>query len=393
MTAGDPGWGYATTMSAVSFVVGLALIALTLRDGFETILLPRRVARRYQFVRIYYRNAWPLWSAMARRFGPGRRRALLGAFGPLSMVVLFAGWAALLIVGFALVHRGLGTPMSVAGYRLGLPELIYFSGVTFFTLGYGEITPTNNLGRFLALVEVGTGYIFLAVVIGYLPVLYQAFANREATISLLDARAGSPPTAGQLLVRLAPTKDIEVLRGFLAEWERWSAELLESHLSFPMLAFYRSQHDNQSWLTTLTFILDTSSLVVAGLEGFEPYRSRLTFAMARHAAVDLAQTLRAAPPETVPDRLPEERMDRLWDGLRAAGLPLRDPSAAGPKLAELRAMYEPFVAAMARYLQLDLPPIWPEETPVDNWQRSAWMKPTGGIGKLAPFEEFDDFDG
>jgi hypothetical protein len=393
MTAGDPGWGYATTMSAVSVFVGLAMIALTLRDGFETILLPRRVARRYQFVRIYYRSAWPLWTALASRFGPARRRALLGAFGPLSMVVLFAGWATTLIVGFALVHWGLGTPMSVAGYRPGLPDLIYYSGVTFFTLGYGEITPTDTMGRFLALVEVGTGYIFLAVVIGYLPVLYQAFANREATISLLDARAGSPPTAGEFLVRLAPTKDMEVLRGFLAEWERWSAELLESHLSFPMLAFYRSQHDNQSWLATLTFILDTSSMLVAGLERFEPYQSRLTFAMARHAAVDLAQTLRTAPPETIPDRLPEERMHRLWDRLRAAGLPLHDLSAACPKLTELRSMYEPFVAAMARHLQLDLPPVWPEEPPVDNWQRSAWMKPTGGIGNLASSNEFDDYDG
>ncbi len=184
-------------------------------------------------------------------------------------------------------------------------------------------------GRLLALVEVGTGYVFLAVVIGYLPVLYQAFANREATISLLDARAGSPPTAGQFLARLAPTRDIEVLRGFLADWERWSAELLESHLSFPMLAFYRSQHDNQSWLATLTFILDTSSLVIAGLEGFEPYQSRLTFAMARHAAVDLAQTLRTAPPETVPDRLPGDRMHRLWDEPPRGGPP--PPRAPRPR--------------------------------------------------------------
>jgi hypothetical protein len=131
------------------------------------------------------------------------------------------------------------------------------------------------------------------------------------TISLLDALAGSPPTAAQRLLRLAPTRGHAALGWFLEEWERWTAERLESHLSFPVLSDYRSQHDNQSWLAALTAILETSSLVLAGVEQVDPYQAKLTFAMARHAVVDLAQVFRTPPVETAGDRLPAGDLRRL----------------------------------------------------------------------------------
>src|SRR5207249_10659172 len=155
------------------------------------------------------------------------------------------------------------------------------------TLGYGDVVPTGAWGRSLAVAEAGIGFGFLAVVISYLPVLYQAFSRREITISLLDARAGSPPSAGELLRRLAHARSLAGVGPLLVEWERWSAELLESHLSFPVLSYYRSQHDNQSWVAALTTILDTSALLIAGVDGPDGHQARLTFAMARHAAVDL----------------------------------------------------------------------------------------------------------
>src|SRR5262249_20595464 len=173
-----------------------------------------------------------------------------------------------LIVGFALLHGALGTPLHGAGDdRPGLGLYAYFSGVTLFTLGYGDVTPVGSIGRTLAVLETGIGFGFIAVVIGYLPVLYSAFSRREVTINLFDARAGSPPTAGTLLARNARYGDQELLSQLLAEWERWAAEVLESHISFPVLSFYRSQHDNQSWVAALTTILDASALVVSGMSG------------------------------------------------------------------------------------------------------------------------------
>src|SRR5579883_3074541 len=248
----------------LTLALGLVAIAIVLVDAFEAMLLPRRVARNLRLARQFYRVTWQPWAALGRRLGPGKRREIyLSVFGPLSMLVLFTVWAAGLILGFALLHWSLATPLSSLRAGASLFEDLYLSGVTFFTLGYGDVTPIDPLGRMLAVLEAGIGFGFLAVVISYLPVLYQAFSRRELTISLLDARAGSPPTAAQLLVRSAAVQDREDLARILGEWERWSAELLESHLSFFVLSYYRSQHDNQSWLAAATAILDTCCLLIA----------------------------------------------------------------------------------------------------------------------------------
>jgi hypothetical protein len=381
------------SMSAMTAVLGLALILSVLYEAFETMLLPRRVTRSFRLTRLFYLNSWRLWTAMAGLIQPARRRStFLSYFGPLSLLVLLSFWAVGLIVGFALLHWSFGTPLDGAGDgRPGLGLYTYFSGVTFFTLGYGDITPTGSFGRTLAVLETGIGFGFIAVVIGYLPVLYQAFSRREVTINLFDARAGSPPTAGTLLARNARYGDQELLSQLLAEWERWGAEVLESHISFPVLSFYRSQHDNQSWVAALTAILDASALVVSSMPGPARNQAYLTFAMARHVAVDLCQAVSAPPVEPAEDRLPPDRLLALHESLRAAGLELADGGAAEERLAELRGMYEPFVRALSLRFLMPLPPMMVEDVhPVDNWQTSAWMRRTRGIGQLRAADPGDD---
>jgi hypothetical protein len=168
--------------------------------------------------------------------------------------------------------------------------------------------------------EAGLGFGFLGMVIGYLPTIYSSFSRREVEISLLDARAGSPPTAAELLARFGKTRDQAVLDEILREWERWSAELLESHLSYPPLSFFRSQHSNQSWLGALTTILDASSLIIAGIDDVRSDQAKLTFAMARHAVVDLAQVVYARYDPDVPERLPAEEMTLLREMLLKNGI-------------------------------------------------------------------------
>jgi hypothetical protein len=221
-----------------------------------------------------------------------------------------------------------------------------------------------------------------------LPVLYQAFSRREITISLLDARAGSPPTAGELLRRLAEARGtggaaVGLAVPLLLEWERWSAELLESHLSFPVLRYYRSQHDNQSWVAALTAILDTSALLIAGVDGPDGHQARMTFAMARHAAVDLGLVSRTPPLAPDVDRLPPAGLERLRDSLRGTGLALREGPAVAQALSDLRRLYEPFVNALAENFLFALPPFQPDRPPVDNWQTSPWTPRSPGLGGLA----------
>jgi Ion channel len=358
--------------------VGLALVLVVLWDAFETIVLPRRIARRFRLARLFYRFTWRPWSALAGLLRPqSRRQNFLGFFGPLSLLFLLGVWAAGLVVGFALLDWALGSPVRTA---TGAPNFLwdlYLSGTTFFTLGIGDVTPESVVARALAVIEAGTGFGFLAIVIGYLPVIYQAFSRREVAISLLDARAGSPPTAGELLRRHSGDHGLAALQQILHEWEHWSAELLESHLSYPVLAYFRSQHKNQSWLGALTAILDTSALVTAGVQGACRRQAELTFAMARHAIVDLAQVFRTAPKSPRRDRLPLEDFRELQRQVVAAGFAWPDDPQFSERLAERRRLYEPYVSALAGYLRMDLPPWFAPAHRADNWQTSAWEKDSG----------------
>ncbi|HWB09053.1 MAG TPA: potassium channel family protein [Pirellulales bacterium] len=364
---------------------GLILIALVLVDAFEAVVLPRRVTRKFRPARVYYRLTWIAWRAIALGMPRGKRREdFLSIFGPLSLLALFAAWAAALIVGFALVHWSLGSPLFVANHddRPSFGLYLYMSGVTFFTLGFGDVAPSAALGRVIAVAEAGTGFAFLAIIIGYLPSFSQASSQREITISLLDARSGSPPTAAEGILRAARVGRVSQLAPFFAEWERWAAQLLESHLSYPMLVYYRSQHDNQSWLAALTAVLDGCALVIAGIKEMDSYQAQLTFAMARHTIVDLSLVLKVPPSAPAADRLPPDEFQRLRRLLAEAGVSFDDGSDVEKRLVELRAMYEPFAAALSQRLLFSLPPILSAKEPVDNWQTSPWTRRTPGIGAL-----------
>jgi voltage-gated potassium channel Kch len=376
----------------IGTLAALALIIILLLDAFETILQPRRVTHRFRFARFFYRHSWLAWKFSALRLPAGKlRETFLGVFGPLSLLALFITWVAGLILGFALLQFSIATPLQSLDSRVTFGTYLYMSGTTFFTLGYGDVTPLGPLGRTLAVIESGLGFGFLAVIISYLPVLSQAFSKREVTISLLDARGGSPPTSAQILLRLATAGDLREVNSFLIEWEQWSAELLESHLSFPVLSYYRSQHDNQSWLAALTAMLDTCALLMAEVKDCNPYRAQLTFAMARHAAVDLSLILKTPPHPPAADRLPPDKRRQLEQALKTAGLHLHDDADVARKLAELRGMYEPFVNALDRRFLLTLPVFMPEGELIDNWQRSPGRRAPGLESLPIPRAEDDHF--
>ncbi|HEV8150971.1 MAG TPA: potassium channel family protein [Gemmatimonadales bacterium] len=352
-------------------LAGVALLLIVLRDAFETIILPRRVRRRFRLTALYYRSSWRLWRAVATRFSGGLRDSSLGWFGPLSLLVLLALWALAIVIAFGALHWAVGSALSVTGHAPGFLDDLYLSGTTFFTLGLGDGVPRVARAKFLTVMEAGLGFAFLAIIIGYLPVIYQAFSRREVAISMLDARAGSPPAATELLWRQRGDAEHGQLTQLLAEWERWAAEVLESHLSYPVLAYFRSQHGNQSWLAALTTVLDTSALVMAGFDGWSVQQASLTFAMARHAVVDLAQVFSAPEPKGMRDRLPDAAFARLLEQLERAEIRFSEPDARA-RLAKLRAMYEPYVTALSQHLVLPLPAWTHASAHPDNWQAAPW---------------------
>lgn len=389
-------------MNILACVTGIVCLFIVLLDAFQTIILPRRATGRFRLTNVFYALTWNPWAFVASRMrNPRYRETFFSYYGPLSLILLLVVWAVLMILGFALLFYALGSPFTDSSHMPRFFNDVYVSGTTIFTLGLGDVVPQSNWSRSLLVLEAGTGFGFLAAVMGYFPVLYTAFSRREMIISLLDARAGSPPTAAELLRRHSYEGADRALAALLNEWERWSAELLESHLSYPLLCYFRSQHNNQSWLSALTAILDTSALLIAGVRGPEARQAQLTFAMARHAMVDLSQIFSCKPSGNVPDRLPPERYQRLFDLLCQSGIPVCRDSLSSDRLRELRVLYEGYAEALSRYLAMPLPEWIANKPRKDNWMTVARVRAqmeeanSGDGGQAAPPSQFlsaDDHD-
>ena len=362
-------------MWIATLLAGIACLFAVLLDAFQTIILPRRASGRFRLTRIFYIVTWKPWVFFATRLRDVRKReSAFSYYGPLSLIFLLVVWASAMVVGFALIFYALGSPFNDSSQGPGFRSDLYVSGTTIFTLGLGDVTPHSAWARELIILEAGTGFGFLAVVMGYFPVLYSAFSRREVSISLLDARAGSPPTAAELMRRHSYKGAEHALTLLLEEWERWSAELLESHISYPLLCYFRSQHNNQSWISALTAVLDTSALLIAGVQGHEARQAQLTFAMARHAMVDLAQIFSLAPINDAPDRLPPERYEQLYNLLCQSGIKVCRDGHSIERLREMRALYEGYAEALGGYLRMPLPPWIADQPHKDNWLAVARLR-------------------
>ena len=362
-------------MRTLALIAGIFCLVVVLLDAFQTIILPRRATGRFRLTRIFYLATWRPWVFIARLARDVRKReAAFSFYGPLSLILLLVLWAAAMVLGFALLYYSMGSPFHDGTQKADLRTDLYVSGTTIFTLGLGDVTPQTRVSRELIILEAGTGFGFLAVVMGYFPVLYGAFSRREVSISLLDARAGSPPTAAELMRRHSYQGADSDLSMLLVEWERWSAELLESHISYPLLCYFRSQHTSQSWIGALTAILDTSALLIAGVRGHEARQAQLTFAMARHALVDLSQIFLLDPKRNAPDRLPPESYDQLYKMLCQTGVSVCRDDQSYTRLGEMRALYEPYAETLSEYLRMPLPPWFSTHPHKDNWQAVSKLR-------------------
>jgi hypothetical protein len=330
------------------------------------------VSRRVSITRLVYPATWLPVRHFSRKIrNPGRREALLAYYGPLALLLLLVSWTVVFVVGYAALEWALGSPVTAPEGTPTFGTDLYVSATTFFTLGLGDVAPRTGIARLLAVIEVANGFGLIALVVGYLPALYQAFSRREVNISLLDARAGSPPSAAVLLRRHVGKASGESLEGFLRDWERWAAELMETHLSYPALAYYRSQHDNQSWVAAITVILDICALSLAGMKGKTSQQAKLTFAIARHAVVDLSQVFQTEPHPPHHDRLGPAEWRGLLAVLADVGITPEAPERVEARLRGVRALYEPYAHALSDYLELPLPPWLPQPAALDDWQTSA----------------------
>jgi hypothetical protein len=330
-------------MRVLAGVAGVLLIALMLSEFFVTFLLPRRVRRDPRIARGLNRLLWRPWRAVARRLSPPAADTLLGFFGPLALIVELAVWAFGLLIGFGLLEYAV-----VEGAFWS--RFLVSSGVFLSAEGVSGSTGVH----IIELLEAATGIGVLFIVIGYMPSVYSSFSRRETAVSQLATRGGSPPAAATLLHRAAGRERWRDLERDLRSWEEWAAELMETHLTYPLLAWYRSQHVNQNWLAALTAMVDVAAFVKATVANEDVEAADLTFRIGRHALADLALQFRLEP---VPvDRLSDADFEDLFAVVERSAVANVDRETARRRLDRLRREYEPNAQALSEFLVLDLPP-------------------------------------
>jgi hypothetical protein len=330
-------------MRVVAGIAGVLLIALMLSEFFVTFLLPRRVRRDPRIARTFNRLLWRPWRALARQLSPPAADTLLGFFGPLALLVNLIVWSLGLLIGYGLLEY------AVVG-RPFWPRFLISSGVFLSAEGVSGSTAVH----IIELLEAATGLGVLFIVIGYMPSVYSSFSRRETAVSQLATRAGSPPAAATVLHRAAGRERWRDLERDLQAWEEWAAELMETHLSYPLLMWYRSQHVNQNWLAALTAMVDVSAFVKATVADDDVEAADLTFRIGRHALADLALQLHLEP---VPvDRLSDADFEDLFAVVERSAVANVDRDTARRRLDRLRREYEPNAQALSDFLVLDLPP-------------------------------------
>ena len=367
----------------LAFFLGALFFLVVLLDAFQTIILPRRPVGRLRITRLFFLATWTPFACVAAHLPRKLRDQAFSTYGPLALLLLIGLWAALLDCRirthlFRHRHAVYHGPCRRQTHSARLREC-------FYALGHNALharprrrhagqSPCARAG--LSCWKPVSASAFVALVIGYVPVLYGAFSLREVAIALLDARAGSPPTAGELLLRHSFDGGHTALTALLADWERWCAEMLESHISYPILCYYRSQHDNQSWLSALTAILDTCALLITTIEGESTRQAQLTFAIARHTLVDLGHVFNLEGQEqrfrdSPPVRLPDEEFGKMCGLLAGTGFQLCAAVDTRGRLAAIRQLYEPHAQAMADFLCLALP-LWMPPPRDPNKKPDQW---------------------
>jgi hypothetical protein len=331
-------------MTIVRWIVGLlgaVGVLAVLSSATRTVMLPRAVPAL--IARVVFLTTRGVLKVAARRSSSRQREELLSLQGPMGLFAQLATWGILVAVGFAAVFWAAdGRPASLAGVGSALRE----SGSSLTTLGLEH--PYRLAGEVVAFVEAAVGLVFLALVITYLPTIYGTFSRREALVSKLSVRAGSPPTAAGLLSQSWQLGRFDQMEEVWDSWEDWFIDLGETHTSFPQLSFFRSVRASTSWVTAAGAVLDAAALIDAGVGPAPNSRAELCLRAGIDAMSRVASYYGAPGHGTSWPRLPRETVATTLAELADTGVPLRcDAEQAWRHFARWRARYEPQLLTMA----------------------------------------------
>lgn len=340
---------------------GMAILIVALVDVFQTVIVPRAEDTFFRVSRYATRALWRLWPPLARAIYPGNadaREDLLGTYAPFALMFQLALWVGMLLWGWGLLFYGLRAQLHPPNISFG--SAVYFAGTSLMTIGYGDIVPVTMLTRAFAIVTAASGLGVVAIVISFLFAVFGAFQRRETFVVTIGARAGAPPSGVGLLAVHAGAGILSDLAEVFRQAQTWTAEVMESHLAYPILIYFRSSHDYESWVGTLGTVLDAAALVISTLdsESMENAQTqgqaRILYELGRHLVVDFTAYFRLGTHEGAVG-VERGEFDAACDHLQKKGYRIRDRDAGWTEFARLRSTYAEALNAMARWLEI--PPV------------------------------------
>jgi len=342
-----------SALSVVLMVAGVLLLLATFYDLFQSIVLPRPAVRKVQLARTVVRPMWTVWKWVFNRGTRiERSEARLAAFGPLALITVFLIWAVAMVLGYALIIDGLGWQFHPA--LSDFPNAFYVSATTLVPLSYGDFVPEQGVARAVIILESANGVAFAAVAITLLFELYGSFRTREEAVVALDAIAGAPPTGVQLLETTGRHDMDSALKETFDEWRRWAAMVLESHLAYPILIYFRSSHDNESWINSFAAVMDAAALVMSSADDPTKGAAKLMFTVGNHLVEDLMWVFQLKP---VTDGIVEkDEYEAAIARMRAAGYKVRDGDEHWQQFIHLRGKYASALNLMATNLVAPVAP-------------------------------------
>jgi Ion channel len=343
-----------TALGWVELGVGLVAILATFYDLFQSVVLPRPSINRFIFVRFLFFGSWAIWRWVGRRMhNAARRENWLAAFGPAAVIGMFLTWALAFMLGYALILDGLRSQIRPELTSFG--DALYFSATTIVPLSYGDFVPEGVGARLAIILESATGIGVAALVITLLFSLYESFQDREELVVTLDAIAGAPPSGLHLLETVAERGLREELVKTFIDWRQWSAAVLESHLAYPVLFYFRSSHDNEAWLNSFAAVMDAAALVISTVDEDVEGPARLMFTVGYHLVEDMAWSF-SYRGSTDP-LVTREEFDQAAARLEAAGYEVRPADAAWEQFSRIRAKYAWTISRTAERLAIT-PAAW-----------------------------------
>jgi len=319
---------------ALTVAAGFVLILLVIGDATSTLIRTGGRTGRWRPTYLWYASTWRVLRATAARLPARASDFALNIYPSSSVLGLLVLWLTALTMGWALVFWGLGErPGGTDSWGM----LIYYAGTSLLTPAFGAAH--GSAVQLLSLVETLTGLGTIALVISYLPALYGAYNKREARLLTLDDPLGGRLTPSRVIAVHAGQRSLDLFYRFCADWEMWTADVLESHVSYPMLALFRSQHPGQSWITALGVVTDAATLATACIVGADLREPYFLHRRGMRAVVDIAERLNIPQPRQPETWLNLAALEVAWAELVDLGLPLRDKGEAWERLQALRAPY------------------------------------------------------